>query len=141
MKLSRYTDLHITKSIYTMRMQTKHRSRQGLHQEHFLSQSHGFWFVMAPHQPHLKIGALEGRRRRKPQPQHVASRSSLTVVIRWSYYKTLPLATKLCDYNCNAQKDHLTCCVCDNWSRTNMFTMSSWDGYKDHKFWCYVTDK
>lgn len=88
-----YIDLHITNSINRRRIQTKHRSRKRLHQKHLLSCFSGFCFVMAPHQPHLKIGELDGRRRRNPQPQHVSSWSSLIVVIECSYYKTFPLAT------------------------------------------------
>jgi hypothetical protein len=90
--LRRCIDLHITKSINTRRTQRKHRSRKRLHQEHLLPHFRGFWFVMAPHQPHLKIGALDGRRRRNPQPQHIASSSSLSVLIKSSYNVTLILA-------------------------------------------------
>lgn len=88
-----YIDLHIRNSINTIRIQTKHRSRKRLHQEHLLSHFRGFCFVTAPHQPHLKIGALDGRRRRNPQPQHISSWFSLIVVIKCSYYKTFSFRT------------------------------------------------
>lgn len=67
------TDLHITNNINMMTEERKHRSRSTLHPKHFCSRFFLFWFVMAPHQPHLNMDAPDGSITRSPQPQQVVS--------------------------------------------------------------------
>lgn len=79
-------DLHITNSMKTMRMLTKHRSRNRLHLKFWFSHLIMFWLLIAPHQKHLKAGTCGETSTRSPQPQHVVSSSSLTDVTLCSSY-------------------------------------------------------